>query len=70
MVSKLLPSLAGWVEIEAVILRSSFHRRPSWRRRVCEYVEMVSMGIVKALLEEAVWLRSSQAQGVAVLRSG
>lgn len=29
IVKRLLPSLEGWVEIEAVIRRSSFHLRPS-----------------------------------------
>ena len=33
-VNRLLPSLADWVDIEADMRRSSFHRRPSLRRRV------------------------------------
>jgi hypothetical protein len=45
IVTRLEPSLDGCVLIEAVMRRSSFHRRPSCRRRVCEYVERVSSGM-------------------------
>lgn len=43
--TRLLPSLAGCVEMDAENLRSSFQRRPSCRRRVEEYVDDVSKGI-------------------------
>lgn len=46
IVTRLLPSLAGCVEIEATMRRSSFHRRPSCLSSVCEYVETVSSGIL------------------------
>lgn len=46
IVTRLLPSAEGWVEMLAESLRSSFHLRPSWRRRVVLYVEVVSRGIV------------------------
>lgn len=43
--TRLLPSLAGWVEIDTENLRSSFQRRPSCRKSVEEYVDDVSRGI-------------------------
>lgn len=36
IVTELLPSAEACVDIEAERLRSSFQRRPSWRRRVDE----------------------------------
>lgn len=47
MVSRLLPSLDGCVEMEAVKRRTSFQRRPSCLSRVWEYVERVSRGMLR-----------------------
>lgn len=49
MVTRLLPSEDGCVDMEAESLRNSFHRRPSWRSSVDAYVELVSRGIVMVL---------------------
>ena len=46
IVTRLLPSVEGWVDMLADSLRSSFHRRPSVRRCVVLYVESVSRGIL------------------------